>query len=188
MRILLAAVISEGLLLALALALAYFADLTIEWNWSLYAGAQGLALTVPPLIGNHILWNYSYRNPDSIYGRFSREIIVPLCRHMRLGLAATIAILSGICEEVFFRGSLNYLCIPYLGSIGACIATSILFAAMHFIGNFKRYGGMLPLYIVMGMYLWLAHLYTNSLAAVAILHGAYNFIVMTTVRIRTSGT
>jgi len=188
MRILLAAIISEGLLLALALALAYFANLTIDWRWSQRAVIQGLALTIPPLLGNHILWNYSDRNPHSIYGRFSREIIVPLCRHMRLGLAAAVAILSGICEELFFRGSLNYLCISYLGVISACIVTSILFAAMHFIGNFKRYGEMIPLYTAMGVYLWFAHFCTGSLAAVAILHGAYNFIVITAVRMRASGT
>jgi membrane protease YdiL (CAAX protease family) len=188
MRILLAAVISEGLLLGLAVALAYIADLTIVWNWSLSAIAMGLALTLPPLAINHVLWGYSERNPDSIYGRFSREIIVPLCQHMRVALAATVALLSGICEELFFRGSLNYLCISYLGNVGACITTSVLFAAMHFIGNFKRYGEMLPLYTVMGGYLWFAHFYTGSLAAVAILHAVYNFIVITTVRIRTTRT
>ena len=188
MRILIAAVISEGLLLGLALALVYLANLTIEWNWSKRALTLGLLLTLPPLAVNHLLWRYCDRNPDSIYGRFSREIIVPLCKNMHVSLAATVALLSGMCEELFFRGALNYLCISYLGIIGACITTSALFAAMHFIGNFKRYGGMLPLYTVMGVYLWFAHSSTGSLAAVALLHALYNFIVITTVRIRTTRT
>ena len=74
------------------------------------------------------------------------------------------------------------LCFKYLGPIGSCLVTSLLFASVHFIGSFKRYGGMLPLYTAMGVYLWLAHYLTQSLAAVAVLHGLYNFTVILLVK------
>jgi membrane protease YdiL (CAAX protease family) len=186
MRILIAAAISEGLLLIAAAVIINLAQLTVPWNANWRTVALGLALTIPPLAINQVLWRYSDVRSDSIYGRFSREIVAPLCRQMNLPISLSVAILSGVCEELFFRGALNYLCLQYTGGILSCIITSIVFAAMHFIGNFKRYGGMLPLYVGMGVYLWAAHYYTRSLAAVAVLHGTYNFIVITLVRTRTS--
>lgn len=182
MRILIAAALSEGLLLIAAAIILSLTDLTVAWNAHWRNIALGLALVIPPLAINQGLWRYSDARPDSIYGRFSREIVVPLCRQMNLPISLTVAVLSGVCEEVFFRGALNYLCMYYIGNLPSCILTSAVFAAMHFIGNFKRYGGMLPLYTAMGVYLWTAHYYTDSLAAVAVLHGAYNFVVITIVR------
>jgi membrane protease YdiL (CAAX protease family) len=41
---------------------------------------------------------------------------------------------------------------------------------------------MIPLYTAVGGYFWLVYHYTESLAAVAILHGVYNFIVILTVK------
>jgi membrane protease YdiL (CAAX protease family) len=182
MKILLAAAISEGLLLVFALAAIYLANLNCPWNLTSANVAIGLILALPPLVANHLLWRHSDRYPHSIYGRFSREVVTPLCRNMSLPVAVSVAILSGTCEELFFRGAVNLMLAAYLGTAVACLISSALFAAMHFIGNFRRYGGMLPLYIAMGVYLWFAHHLTDSLASVAILHGVYNFVVIQLVK------
>jgi membrane protease YdiL (CAAX protease family) len=184
MRVLVAAVVSEGLLAVGAFLIALVTEQALTWNLTLHTATQGALLTVPPLIMNAILWRYSETHPDSVYGRFSSEIIVPLCRHMNLVTTCIVAALSGSCEELFFRGALNYLCSKHLGVIAACAVTSILFALVHFIGNFRRYGAMIPIYVVVGLYLWGVHYGTHSLAAVAITHGLYNFIVITMVRIK----
>jgi membrane protease YdiL (CAAX protease family) len=182
MKILIAAVVSEGLLVFLAVCLQLSFGLSMRWNPGLCELSLGLALILPPLIGNHFLWKYAECNQSSVFHRFSREVILPLCRQITWQIALTVAILSGVCEEWFFRGALNNLMLNFLGPITSCITTSILFALVHFIGSFNRYGGMVPLYTVMGMYLWYVHYRTDSLAAVALLHGTYNFIVILLVR------
>lgn len=182
MRVLVAAVVSEGILVIGALLVILTADLTLPWNLTLNTTARCALFTIPPLIINGLLWMYSDSHPDSVYGRFSREIIEPLCRQMTTTTTVFVAILSGVCEELFFRGALNYLCIELLGFASACAITSILFALVHFIGNFKRYGAMIPIYLSMGVYLWAVHYWTSSLAGVALTHGLYNFIVIHMVR------
>jgi membrane protease YdiL (CAAX protease family) len=184
MKVLVAAVISEGLLVVGALLILLLTESTLTWNFSLRTAIQGSLLTIPPLIMNALLWRYSQSHPYSVYARFSNEIIVPLCRHMKIMTTLIVAALSGICEELFFRGALNYLCCEHLGVIAACVVTSVLFALIHFIGNFKRYGAMIPIYVIVGVYLWCVHYGTQSLYAVAITHGLYNFIVITLVRIK----
>jgi membrane protease YdiL (CAAX protease family) len=182
MRILTAAVISEGLLVVFALLLQNALGINSLWNPSYSALLGGLVLTIPPLIANHLLWRYAERTPNSLYYQFSREVIAPLCRQATLPIAVTIAVLSGICEEWFFRGTVGPCCERIFGPLGSCALTSVVFACVHFIGSFKRYGGMIPLYTIMGIYLWTAHRLTGSLAAVALLHGLYNFIVIISVR------
>jgi membrane protease YdiL (CAAX protease family) len=182
MKILVAALISEGLLVILSLLIQLVFTVKVTWNLSGSALLAGVLLSIPPLAVNHVLWRWADRTPASIYHRFSREVVVPLCRQATPGIALAIAILSGLCEEWFFRGALNSLVVGLMGPLAGCLLTSILFAAVHFIGSFKRYGRMIPLYTVMGIYLWLAHRITNSLSAVAVLHGVYNLLVILVVR------
>lgn len=182
MRILVAAVISEGILVALALTLQWVFSLQIAWNPQPSRIAWGLILVLPPLALNHILWRYSEQHPNSVYQRFSQEVIIPLCRRVSWQVAVLIAILSGVCEELFFRGALHQLISRHFGFAVSCAATSLLFASVHFIGSFKRYGKMIPLYTAMGAYLWFVQYALDSLAAVAVLHGVYNFIVIMMVK------
>jgi membrane protease YdiL (CAAX protease family) len=182
MRVLSAALIAEGLLVVISLALQYLFDLNVEWNTSPKTILLGTLLIIPPLAVNHFLWGHSQRATHSIYYRFSQEIIIPLCKHITWQVAVLIAILSGVCEEMLFRGALNSLSLRYTNPALSCLLTSLLFAAVHFIGSFKRYGMMIPLYTAMGAYLWGVHYMLQSLSAVAILHGLYNFIVIVLVK------
>jgi membrane protease YdiL (CAAX protease family) len=181
-KILLAALLAEGLLVVASLALQRLFNLELIWNTSLRSILLGLALTIPPLAINHVLWGYSQRRRGSIYYRFSEEVIIPLCRHLTWQHAVAIAILSGACEEMFFRGALNTLSLRYFTPATACLVTSFLFASIHFLGSFQRYGAMIPLYTAMGVYLWAAHYLSQSLTTVAVLHGVYNFVVIMLVK------
>jgi membrane protease YdiL (CAAX protease family) len=182
MKILLAALISEGFLVLLSLVLKSVFELRFDWNFTFHSVALGILLTLPPLCINHLLWSYSQRASGSIYARFSKEIIIPLCRNVTWRMAVLIALLSGVCEELFFRGALNSLSLRYLGPLVSCLLTSMVFAGVHFIGSFKRYGMMIPLYSAMGAYLWVVHSMSESLTAVAVLHGVYNFTVIMLVK------
>lgn len=175
MRVLVAAIVSEGLLVFLSVALVAIFSITITWHASLYSLLLGAILAIPPLCLNEAMWRISLRHPTSVYSRFSREIIVPLCRQISVFTALVVALLSGACEEMFFRGALNLVTATYFGTVSACMITSLLFAAIHFIGNFRRFGGMIPLYAVMGAYMWGVAYATDSLFCAAVLHAVYNF-------------
>jgi membrane protease YdiL (CAAX protease family) len=187
MKVLVAAIVSEGLLVLLSVAFGALFSVHITWHASLYSLILGAMLAIPPLCLNEVLWRISLRHPASVYSRFSREIIVPLCRQISVPTAIIVALLSGACEEMFFRGALNLITAAYLGVIAACIITSILFAAIHFIGNFRRFGGMIPLYTLMGGYMWgVAHT-TDSLFCGAVLHAVYNFLAILRIKLAKPG-
>ena len=180
--ILAVAVISEAVLVLIAYLLAYSFSLDIAWAPSPRAFALGVAAAFPLLLGNHLLWRWTQSNPDSVYARFSREVVVPLCRRVTPSQALWIGILSGLGEEALFRGSLNLLLIRWNGLWIALIVSSVAFAWIHFIGSLKRYGGMIPLYSAVGGVLWLIWFLTDSLAAAATTHATYNFLAILSIR------
>ena len=178
----LVAILSEAILVLLAYVLAYLFSLDIVWNPSVRAVALGVAAAFPLLLGNHLLWRWTQRNPDTVYARFSREVVVPLCLRVTPSQAFWIGVLSGLGEEALFRGSLNLLVTRWGGLWLALLISSIAFAWVHFIGSFKRYGGMIPLYSAVGGVLWLVWFLTDSLAAAAATHATYNFIAIIAIR------
>lgn len=180
--ILLVAILSEAILVLVAYVLAYLFALDIVWNPSVRAIALGIAAAFPLLLGNHLLWRWTQSNPNTVYARFSREVVVPLCRRVTPSQALWIGILSGLGEEALFRGSLNLLMTRWGGLWLALVTSSIAFAWVHFIGSFKRYGGMIPLYSAVGGVLWLVWFLTDSLAAAAATHATYNFIAILSIR------
>lgn len=184
MKILLAALASEGLLLILATGIVWILNLEISWNPSGEATLLGVGLAALPLVLNSYLWMRTRRYSDSVYARFSKEVIVPLCRQISIPTACSVALLSGWCEEYFFRGALSSAIAHYLGPGVACLVSSLLFAAVHFIGNFRRFGNMIPLYTLMGSYIWIVYYLSNSLFCAAVLHGTYNFAAIVQVKLR----
>lgn len=172
------AVISEGLLLLLAYTIAWITKTPIVWNVSTWALVMGALCAFPLLIGNHLLWRWTEKHPASIYARFSREVVRPLCGMVTTREAFYIGLLSGIGEEVFFRGALNDLLMSYAGASAALAVSSFLFAYVHFIGNVRRFGGMIPLYTGVGAILWIICQTTGSLAAAAMTHATYNFFAI----------
>ncbi len=178
----LVAILSEAVLVLLAYVLAYLFSLDILWNPSVRAVAFGVVAAFPLLLGNHLLWRWTQSNPNTVYARFSREVVVPLCLRVTPSQAFWIGVLSGLGEEALFRGSLNLLVTRWGGVWLALIISSIAFACVHFIGSFKRYGGMIPLYSAVGGVLWLVWFLTDSLAAAAATHATYNFIAIIAIR------
>jgi membrane protease YdiL (CAAX protease family) len=177
-RIALVALCSEGILAAISLIIVAVAHNHIIWAATPFNILLGTTAAIPLLVLNLYIWRYAERTPHSVFARFSTEVIVPLCRAVDTRTALLLALLSGICEELFFRGALNLIIAGHFGLIVAFLTTSISFAAIHFIGSFKRYGGMIPLYSAIGGYIWLVHQATGSLASVVFLHGVYNFVVI----------
>lgn len=177
-----AALATEGLLIIVSYIFAGLLEAWPHWNASLPNLVLGSALALPLLIMNHVLWRLTRSRPDSVYARFSRQIVVPLCKQVSPPLALFLALASGFGEEIFFRGVANVIASEYLGLLGAALVTSVLFAYVHFIGNVSRFGGMIPLYSLVGLYLWFAVFLTDSLFVAFATHAAYNFLAILWVR------
>ena len=185
--ILSAALLSEGLLTLVAYGIYWLTGLSPAFSTSVNHIVLGAVAAVPLLLLNHIIWRWSLKHPQTVFARFSREIIVPLCARISPPLAFTVAVLSGFAEELLFRGALNQVLIESVGTGLAAVISSALFAYVHFIGNLKRFGGMLPLYTGVGLYLWGVTCVTGSLTAAMVAHGVYNFLAIVTIRHKTAG-
>lgn len=181
-RILVAAIVSEAVIILLALGIFRVTSTSFSLSASASQLGAGAAAALPLLALNHILWRLSARRPESVFARFSREVIVPLCRSINPFLAFLIGVMSGFAEELLFRGAISEVLSQAAGLAVAALVSSALFAYVHFIGNLKRFGGMLPLYTFVGLYLWAVMQITGSLAAAMVAHGVYNFLAIIVIR------
>jgi len=177
------AIISEAVLIGIAYAISWIRGSPITWNLSTLTISVGCACAVPLLVGNHFLWLWTKRAPDTIYARFSQRVVLPLCHAVSIPQAAIIALLSGVCEEALFRGAMNSLILDHAGAVMALLWTSITFAYVHFIGQMRQFSGMVPLYTFVGGVLWLVWWLSGSLAAVAAAHATYNFLAIVTMKL-----
>ncbi len=163
-------------------------DLQIPWQDSGARSAvtdcmTGLLATLPLFIGYALVLLWVKKAPSSVYARFQTEVVVPLCREISFPLACVLALLSGFGEELFFRGALSAVITASLGEsayapVLSMIITSVLFAWVHFIGQERRFGTLIPLYALAGGYLWFVVALTSSLLPAMVCHGVYNLVVM----------
>lgn len=177
-----AAFVTEAVLVAVSLAISVLYGGAIQIGPSVEAALIGAFAAFPLLVLNHLLWRRSLQRPASLLAKFSREVIIPLCRELPPGWALVVALLSGGCEELLFRGALNSVCLDLMGQAPAALITSVLFAYVHFIGSMRRYGGLVPLYTAVGLYLWAVCACSGSLFAAMAAHATYNFLAILLIR------
>jgi membrane protease YdiL (CAAX protease family) len=103
--------------------------------------------------------------------RICEEILVPMTRNLRLIDIVALAALSGVSEELFFRGVLQAL-------LGLTVA-SVLFGVLHWLG---------PAYAVwaagVGGLLGLAYTTTGNLVVPATMHTVHNLAALLYLRYR----
>jgi membrane protease YdiL (CAAX protease family) len=176
--ILLAALITEGLVTIVAWILWGLFEVELRWGEPLTSIILGLLWVLPLFIGNELLSLFIEQNPSSIFARFSKEVVTPLCEAVPPLLALILGILSGFGEELLFRAVLLPLFTPVTGVYGAILMSSILFAWVHFIGQERKYGALIPLYTLVGVYFSIIFLLHGTALPVMICHGTYNFMVI----------
>jgi uncharacterized protein len=140
----------------------------------------GLGATVP-LFGFN-LWLFEseaiWKERFPVLLEFKRELIIPLALALPGAPAPLVSIAAGVGEELFFRGVLQ----SYTGILVA----SILFALVHFGTAARRFMPLVVLYTGVGIYFGGLFEFTNDLSAPIIVHAAYDFSMIMTVR-RLSG-
>jgi membrane protease YdiL (CAAX protease family) len=181
-EVLLAAIVLEGLLTIVAYIGAELFAVPIQWGVSMRALGFGVLFCVPLIALNLLLMRWGSTHPNSVYARFGRSVIEPLCAILPPQVAVVVAVLSGFGEELFFRGVLSPLLSNTFGWIAGALLSSGLFAYAHFIGLVRDYGGMIPLYTAVGLYLWGVQEWSHSLCTTMTTHACYNFIAIAIVR------
>jgi membrane protease YdiL (CAAX protease family) len=93
--------------------------------------------------------------------------------------ALVLATLSGIGEELLFRGFLQQWFAVHLGVVPAILLASLIFGAVHVGPDWKKFWPWTVMALVMGVVLGLAFAYTSNVVAVVIAHFTINFINLT---------
>lgn len=162
----------EGGLLVAAVFLGWLLDCWTPEPWE-HAGRNaliGLVATVPFVILLPLwTWLPQLKRIDEMLD----EQIIPIFKPCTLFDFAWISLLAGLGEEAFFRVVLQGGLEQVVGGIAALLLASVVFGLAHLLS---------PAYAVitgiMGLYLGTIYLFTDSLLAVAITHGLYDFIAL----------
>ncbi len=168
------ALLCEGSLVVLALALGWLCALPV-WEriiWDGGAAGLGVAACLPLLLLFYLCLRWPLGPVGSIK-RFADEIIGPLFGTCTLLDLAFICALAGFGEEMLFRGVLQPLLGGWLGFWPGVLLAAVLFGLAH---------PITPSYVVlatlMGLYLsWLWYASENLLTAI-VAHGVYDFLAL----------
>lgn len=104
------------------------------------------------------------------------NFIFPLSRALNNLQILIIALISGIGEEVFFRGLLPWLLEDISPQIISFICSSFLFALLHFVGSFHRFSRLLSIYFIAGIYLSFLYIHYESIVVPITCHACFNFV------------
>ena len=142
--------IQEGLLLWVGFAVANWQGIDLWRGWSWHAGAWGIILAATALLVgiNGLVWITSERLRSAMERLFD-EVLGPL----RPGDFLLVALLSGIGEEIAFRGVLQ----PLFG----LTISSVLFALLHIPNRTLWIYGLWALFASLflgNLYLWTGNL------------------------------
>lgn len=147
------------------------------FRWDPWDALWAVAATLPPL-GLFWLCLKTPWEPIRTITRILDETLVPLFRDCTTMQLLAIAAMAGLGEEMVFRGVLQAAAAEEIGGaygdgLGLLIA-SVLFGLLHPITpTYALLAGLIGLYLG---WLWLA---TGNLLTPIIVHGLYDFVVLT---------
>jgi len=179
MMITLVTVQVEGGLAVLAIVIAWFADISLREMFVVNPLHFLLAVVaiVPVLALCRLVYMMPFKTVE-FTRRFMRSVYNDFIRHCSVTQLLLVAVMSGIGEELLFRGILQTFVTNACGdgtwglAIGV-ILTSVLFGIVHPINKLYVF-----LCIVIGIYLGLFFAWSgNNLIVPIIIHAFYNFIV-----------
>lgn len=172
--VLVAAVLFEGGLAPLALALGWLLGRSPlqGFSWSIRDGFLGVLAAMPMYAMFQLLVRWPIRPLERIRLFFEAEL-VPLFGARPDSDLALIAIAAGVGEEMLFRGVVQAALSQWLGSWEGLAVASLLFGLVHPISmTYMLVAGLL------GAYLGLVWILTGNLLVVMIAHALYDFLAL----------
>ncbi|MBI4405489.1 MAG: CPBP family intramembrane metalloprotease [Deltaproteobacteria bacterium] len=141
-------------------------------HWSFAAVGGGVLATIPLLSLYFFFKKSTLPQTKKIFEILETELR-PFFQSSTLADILMVCTLAGLCEELFFRGTLQYLFSLWLNPYLALFCTSVLFGLAHLITRpYATIAG------TVGLYLGLLALFTNNLAPAIVAHGTYDLIVI----------
>lgn len=182
--ILQAALVCEGLLLVTAFIFSVLFDIPLYAEFEIPLIGLGLIAAFPLIGGNIAFSQFASARPAKFptFNRFLKELIEPLCQELPVSAAFVVAMLSGVCEELFFRGVLQTFLSEFLGLVPAIVIINGFFAVIHFVGRLRDFWKLIPFYFFCGVYFSVLTYATADLTASIVAHGLNNFIAVLYVR------
>lgn len=170
----------EGALILLSIAWGYFRNIPLLSLLTWTGPASLLAPLALLLALNHLLFEILAKRVSwlSELSNFKNEVVLPLAGGLSVPGIFLLAVLSGIGEELLFRGILFEEARRIGGNHVAAISTGLLFAWIHFIGAVKRYPLTFLLYCIVGISLGYLMSESGSLLLLILTHGSYNFCAL----------
>lgn len=166
------AVIFEGGMGVLAVILGWFFSMRVisKVVWDLEQFLISLAVVLPLALVITLLLHIRLE-PFVQIRKLLLGYFVPMFSSLSVLDLFLMALLSGVGEELLFRGFLQGIATKYMGVVAAVISTNLLFGAAHFVT---------PLYglitFLIGSLLGVSMAYTDNLMVPIVIHSFYNFI------------
>ena len=170
------ACIFYGLMGAVALALGYFLDLDVFGASSiLWPRDLGVGLA----IGLGTVGLSRWLDTRFEWARDLSDGFRKLLGEGGAKEAFVLAVLSGVAEELFFRGLIQQWLDAKVGTWPALVITAVVFGGVHIGPNWRQFWPWTVMAVVMGGVLGLAWIFTGNLVAVIVAHFTINFINLT---------
>jgi len=174
------ALAAEGLLAMVGLYWIWLRDLPPPvWNkgWG-----GGILAALPLLVLNFMLLEAARRGKWPPLDNLLKEAIRPICCNLGPCSGGLVALAAGLGEEIFFRGALNVELSRQLGDWAGIATASLAFAALHFVGQIRRYYQLIILYFGIGVYLSVLASWHESLASAVACHAFYDYMAILYIR------
>ena len=157
-----------GVLLAFSLGQPLFGNL----QWSLRDFGFGLLASLPLLALFFWLLHSSLPALERI-GEFLETRVRKVFERWAIWQLAVIAVVAGVCEEVFFRSVFQGGLARHIGTIPALAVASVIFGVFHWVT--KAYALIAT---VIGAYLGVLWLALGNLLAPMTTHAVYDFVAL----------
>jgi CAAX protease family protein len=141
-------------------------------HWRLRDFGLGLVASLPLLALFFWLLHSSLPALERI-GQFLEDRVRPIFGEWALWQLATIALLAGVCEEMFFRSALQGGLARHIGTIPALAAASVIFGVFHLVT--KTYA---VIAIFTGAYFGVLWLAVENLLVPITTHAVYDFVAL----------
>ena len=173
-RLLLAALVFQGMFIPVALGLALLFGLTPwqDFHFSTEAMLLAVLATVPLAVA---LWASGqsraewFRDIDELV----RPVLTTLFRDRIPGSVALVSVLAGLGEELLFRGVLQAGLTGLLGPWLGVVLASVAFGLLHFLS-----WTYFLLATAMGLYLGALYELTGNLLVVCLVHALYDWVAI----------
>lgn len=112
-------------------------------------------------------------SPTQEIRRFMNQNVVPWIRSLAIWQLALLGVTAGICEELLFRGAIQFAAMRWLSVAGAIGVAAAIFGAAHYVTWWYAI-----LATAAGLYLGWLFAATDSLVAPAAAHAFYDVVAL----------